>query len=168
MIKIKELQISYKIYPSFEDLDETQQKLILQARSACSRAYAPYSNFHVGAVFLLDDGQMIEGNNQENAAYPSGLCAERTAIFYIGANFPTKKIEVMAVTAHLASNLTSNQLDFLPISPCGACRQSVLEYEEKQKAPIKVLLSSQNGSFIELPSIASLLPFKFSEVSLMS
>ncbi len=162
MIKTKELHIAYKIYASFEDLDVIQQKLILQARDACSRAYAPYSNFHVGAAFLLDDGQIIEGNNQENAAYPSGLCAERTAIFYIGANFPTKKVEIMAVTAHLASNNTN----FLSISPCGACRQSVLEYEEKQKAPIKVLLSCENGSFIELPSIASLLPFKFVEDSL--
>ena len=164
MIKTNELHISYKIYASFEDLDAVQQKIILQARNACARAYAPYSNFHVGAAFLLDDGQIIEGNNQENAAYPSGLCAERTAIFYIGANFPTQKVEIMAVTAHLASN----HLDFLSISPCGACRQSVLEYEEKQKTPIKVLLSAKNGGFIELPSISSLLPFKFFEDSLMS
>lgn len=162
MIKTKDLHIAYKIYPSFEDLDAIQQNLILQARKACSRAYAPYSNFHVGAAFLLEDGQIIEGNNQENAAYPSGLCAERTAMFYIGANFPNKKVEIMAVTAHLGSN----HLDFLSISPCGACRQSVLEYEEKQKTPIRVLLSGKNGSFIELPSIASLLPFKFAEDSL--
>jgi cytidine deaminase len=120
------------------------------------RAYAPYSQFHVGAAILLENGTMVEGNNQENAAYPSGLCAERVAIFSVGANFPNQPIRAIAITASSATYVSVE-----PVTPCGACRQSMLEYELKQNTPIAVYLVSPSDEVIVIPSVSQLLPLHF-------
>jgi cytidine deaminase len=120
------------------------------------RAYAPYSQFHVGAAILLENGTMVEGNNQENAAYPSGLCAERVAIFSVGANFPNQLIRAIAITASSANYVSGE-----PVTPCGACRQSMLEYELKQNTPIAVYLVSPSDEVIVIPSVSQLLPLHF-------
>ena len=119
------------VYETFEELPIDIQNLMNQAVEIRKKAYAPYSRFRVGAALLLDNGKVVLGSNQENAAYPSGLCAERVAIFYAGANYPEAKILKMAISA--TSDLTSNTT---PIPPCGSCRQSIAEYEFKQELNI--------------------------------
>jgi len=121
-------------------------------------AYAPYSKFHVGAAILLDDGTIVKGNNQENVAYPSGLCAERVALFYASSSFPGKKILKIAISA-MSEEF---EVDY-PITPCGACRQALLEYENNHESDIEVLLAGQSGKVIVVPSISWLLPLSFSE-----
>jgi len=131
------------------------------AQEAANDAYAPYSNFLVGAALLLEDGTMFKGSNQENAAYPSGLCAERTALFALSAHYPNKKIRLLAVTARRRSELT-----FLAAMPCGACRQVMGEYEHKQQADIPVLLQAADGKFYRFKRVADLLPFQFTKDNL--
>ncbi len=126
------------------------------AEEAREKAYAPYSNFRVGAAILLENGEIITGNNQENAAYPSGLCAERVAIFFAGSQFPNTKILQLAVTAR-----SENQVLRKPISPCGACRQSIAEYEIKQNHPIEIFFMGETGEVYKANSIKDLLPFLF-------
>ncbi len=126
------------------------------AQEAANDAYAPYSNFLVGAALVLEDGSMFKGSNQENAAYPSGLCAERTALFALSANHPNKRIKLLAVTAR-----RRDEKQFLPAMPCGACRQVMAEYEHKQKEPIPVLLQAADGKFYRFKNVADLLPFQF-------
>lgn len=128
--------------------------LIKAAHEALSSAYAPYSQFQVGAALLLEDGSIVKGSNQENAAYPSGLCAERVAFFSAGSQHPGKKIMAAAVT-------TSYPMEH-PISPCGACRQVMAEYELKQQTQIKLLLCSHDGSVIVVNNSRDLLPLYFS------
>jgi len=130
--------------------------LLHRAQEARLRAYAPYSNFGVGCAILLDDATVVEGNNQENAAYPSGLCAERVAIFAVGANHPGKVIKKLAITAGPLDN------DFeKPVPPCGACRQSIAEYENNQKQPIEILFMGTTGAVMRANSISDLLPLIF-------
>ena len=128
--------------------------LIKAAHEALSSAYAPYSQFQVGAALLLEDGSIVKGSNQENAAYPSGLCAERVAFFSAGSQHPGKKIMAAAVT-------TSYPMEH-PISPCGACRQVMAEYELKQQTSIKLLLCSHDGSVMVVNNSRDLLPLYFS------
>jgi cytidine deaminase len=150
------LQINYQNYPSVLDLPQIEQDLILAAQKATFGAYAPYSNFNVGAAMLLANGQIVTGSNQENAAFPSGSCAERSAIFWIGGNFPNIPILTIAVTSR-----PSNSNTFKGVSPCGACRQAMLEYETKQKSPIRFLMLDAQDQVVALHAIADLLPFKF-------
>jgi cytidine deaminase len=119
-------------------------------------AYAPYSQFRVGAALLLDNGKVILGSNQENAAYPSGLCAERVAIFQAGAVYPTAKILKMAITAASDTNKTTS-----PIPPCGSCRQSIAEYEIRQETPIEIYFMGEEGAVYKSDSLKNLLPFMF-------
>jgi cytidine deaminase len=120
------------------------------------KAYAPYSEFLVGAALLLKNGEIVLGNNQENACYPSGLCAERTAIYYAGANFPGVSITTMALSAKsLKYNLIT------PTPPCGACRQAIAEYELKQKEPITIYFMGETGKVIRSSSLSNLLPLIF-------
>tara|TARA_R110002051_G_scaffold2574_1_gene13208 strand:+ start:2064 stop:2471 length:408 start_codon:yes stop_codon:yes gene_type:complete len=126
------------------------------AVSARKRAYAPYSNFFVGASVLLENNEIIEGNNQENASYPSGLCAERVAIFYAGAKFPGVQIKAMAISAAALNHEVCE-----PAAPCGNCRQAISEYEFKQAKPIRILLMGETGGVIECDSVADLLPLGF-------
>jgi cytidine deaminase len=140
----------------FSELDANDQELISNAKEAFSSAYAPYSGFFVGASILLENGEIINGSNQENVAYPSGLCAERVAIFYAGAKFPKVKIKTIAVSVFSKDyNLTD------VISPCGACRQVLAEYEDKQGQFIKVILHSPNDEVLIASKVQDLLPFMF-------
>lgn len=148
--------VTFKVYDSINKLEEPIQNLMLQAVEIRKKAYAPYSNFRVGAAILLDNGKVVTGSNQENAAYPSGLCAERTAIFYTGANYPDQKIIAIAVSACSDTKITK-----APIPPCGACRQSMFEYEVKQSEPIKLFCMGGEGKIIESHSISNILPFHF-------
>lgn len=139
---------------SIEALNPTDRSLAEAAISAMDGAYAPYSQFQVGAAILLEDGIVVKGSNQENAAYPSGLCAERVAFFAAGSQHPGKRMLAVAIT-------TSYPLPH-PISPCGACRQVMAEYELKQDSAIRVLLVSKNGAIHILNQARDLLPMYFS------
>jgi cytidine deaminase len=152
----KSIEIVFEEYDSITNLDKHEQELFAAAHFAAKNAYAPYSEFKVGCSLLLNDGSIIKGNNQENMAYPSGLCAERVALFSAGALFPQKKIVMLAVvTAN--NNLNVNDI----FSPCGACRQVMQEYEQKQKEPIVVLMEQPNKKIIKFLSASMLLPFSF-------
>lgn len=142
----------------YGELSATDRRLVDAARKAAERAYAPYSRFSVGAAILLDDGTIVEGSNQENAAFPSGLCAERTAAFYAHSRYPDAKFNAIAISAIG----TDGKRVAAPIPPCGACRQALLEYEVLADGPVKVILDGASELFI-LPSVKSLLPVAFSE-----
>ena len=137
----KDIQISYEYFKNSSELSDIENKLFERAKEARENAYAPYSQFLVGCSVLLENGEIYSGNNQENAAYPSGLCAERTAIFYAGANYPDAKIVTMAISAASDNNQT-----LAPIPPCGACRQSIAEYEFRQDYPIEIYFMGEKGS----------------------
>tara|TARA_R110002050_G_scaffold85324_6_gene182117 strand:+ start:1059 stop:1547 length:489 start_codon:yes stop_codon:yes gene_type:complete len=161
MINQKKISFDITIYDSFDELKAEDQSLMTAAIQARQRAYAPYSSFNVGASILLDNGEIVEGSNQENASYPSGLCAERVAIFYAGANYPGVKIKAIAITA-ASLNHEVNE----PAAPCGNCRQAISEYEFKQGEPIKILMMGETGSVIECSSLADLLPLGFNNTFL--
>ena len=153
---IKTLNINYQEYNHYKELDFTVQNLIQKAYESADLAYAPYSDFHVGAIVEFEDGEIISGNNQENIAYPSGLCAERVALFYAGANFPKKHIKRIVIVAK--GDLIEND-DCL--SPCGSCRQVIAESERRQKTEIEIYLISQSGRTFIFQSIKDLLIFPF-------
>ena len=136
-------------------------ELIEEAKKAAQLAYAPYSRFLVGAALRLKNGKIIRGNNQENAAYPSGLCAERVACFAAKSQFPDEPIEMIAI---VAKNATADHYKLA--TPCGSCRQSMSEYENHQESPIKLYLLGDDGQVYESESVENLLPFKFSEENL--
>jgi cytidine deaminase len=140
-----------------EELLADEQLLLVEAKKAMNNAYAPYSRFHVGAALILENGKIQLGNNQENAAYPSGLCAERVAIFAAGAQYPGVSVLKIAISARSLDFLTDH-----PISPCGACRQSMLEYELNQKKPITIIMMGETGKVYRVSGIQQLLPISFS------
>lgn len=155
---MKELKIE-SVFQVFDDIKETPkeiQQLMETAHQARKKAYAPYSQFAVGAALLLENSIVVTGNNQENASYPSGLCAERTAIYAAGANHPDSKILLMAIVAGSNKNKTDK-----PIPPCGACRQAISEYEINQKQPITIYFMGETGKVIRSNSLANLLPLVF-------
>lgn len=147
----------YSLFETLEELSPSFQSLMQEAILARANAYAPYSNFSVGAAVLLDNGVIVRGNNQENAAYPSGLCAERVAIFYASAQYPSVPIKAIAVTAntHLDPSDT-------PASPCGNCRQTLAEYQQKQSTSIPIIFMGASGKIVCCNSVLDLLPFAFS------
>ncbi|GAA4006532.1 cytidine deaminase [Hymenobacter fastidiosus] len=149
------LTITVEVLDSEAELSPAEATVWHQARAATDHSYAPYSHFHVGAALLLDDGSVFRGTNQENAAYPSGLCAERTALFGLAVNQPDRHIVGMAVAARPATGA------FGPAMPCGACRQVMTEYENRQGRPIPLLLPGPNGSIYRFRSLGDLLPFQF-------
>lgn len=155
---MKEISItsSFSEYDSLDELPKDVQSLMDQAVEIRKKAYAPYSQFRVGAALLLDNGKVVLGSNQENAAYPSGLCAERVAIFYAGSIYPEAKILKIAITAASDTNQTK-----APIPPCGSCRQSIAEYEIKQNTPIEIYFMGEIGSIYRSASLKNLLPFMF-------
>lgn len=148
--------INYHLADNYSELSSDDQLLVEKAYSVAKNAYAPYSNFHVGAAVLLNSGEIILGSNQENAAFPSGICAERVALFYAGANFSNCEIVKIVIVA---------KGNFLPadkiLSPCGSCRQVMLESEMRQKTPFQVILVSENGKTIIFNKAQDLLPFAF-------
>ncbi|TDE00843.1 cytidine deaminase [Flavobacterium sandaracinum] len=155
---MKEITITtqFKVYESIQELPNDIQDLMKQAVEVRKNAYAPYSKFRVGVAIFLDNGKIVLGSNQENAAYPSGLCAERVAIFYAGAVYPEAKILKMAITAASDTNQTT-----APIPPCGSCRQSIAEYEIKQENPIEIYFMGEIGAIYKSDSLKNLLPFMF-------
>ncbi len=144
------------IYPDPAKLPDEDRALLAAAREATSGSYSPYSRFPVGAAIVLASGEVVIGSNQENASYPSGLCAERVAVFQAGARFPGTPIRTLAV-------YVGNPGESLhkPAAPCGNCRQSLLEYEHRQDDPIRILLQAGEGSVYECPSVRALLPLGF-------
>ncbi len=155
---MKEINLTTKISVYLlEECTETEKKLIDAAKQATKNAYARYSNFKVGAALLLENGEVITGNNQENAAYPSGTCAERTAVFFANANYPDQKIVAMAVAAYHNGEFTQDV-----ITPCGACRQVLLEVETRYKTSLKILMYSNDRVYVA-NSIKSLLPLSFGD-----
>jgi cytidine deaminase len=159
---MKKLDLNIFLYEYNEqELDKFDTQLLEKARQACKNAYAPYSNFYVGSAILLADGTMVMGSNQENAAYPSGLCAERTAVFAAGANYPDQKIIAIAVVAR-----KQHAQSFVPVTPCGACRQAILEYEVKQQSSIRLLMQGANNKIYISPSVSNMLPVQFSVLQL--
>lgn len=155
---MKEISITtlFSVFDSIQELPHDIQNLMEQAIAVRKNAYAPYSKFRVGTALLLDNGKIILGSNQENAAYPSGLCAERVAVFQAGAIYPDAKILQMAITAASDTNQTS-----APIPPCGSCRQSIAEYEIKQEYPIEIYFMGEIGPIYKSGSLQNLLPFMF-------
>jgi len=160
---MKEIKIesNFLAFESKEELPEDIRSLMDRAIEAREKAYAPYSRFKVGAAVLLDNNEVITGSNQENASYPSGLCAERTAIYYAGAKFPESRILKIALTASSQNQETSK-----PVPPCGACRQAISEYEVKQNSPIEIYFMGKKGEVLRSESLANLLPFVFKKSSL--
>jgi cytidine deaminase len=143
-------------YESNKELNADDRNLLDAAKSTLNNAYAPYSKFHVGAAVLLENGEVITGNNQENASYPIGLCAERVAIFAAGANFPGVKIKAIAISA----KSEYFEID-KPVPPCGACRQAIAEYEHRYQKPIRIIMSGESGKVMTAENIGTLLPFQF-------
>lgn len=149
------LETEVTVY-AYHELDAKELTLADAALEATRRSYAPYSQFHVGAAVLLEDGNIVTGTNQENVAYPSGLCAERTAIFYANSQHPDVAVKALAIAASDAQgNATSS-----PISPCGACRQVLVETEKRFGRPMRILLCGAEEVYVA-ESAASLLPLSF-------
>lgn len=155
-MKKLELKISFSEFENENELAVPEQELLKKARQSCDSAYAPYSNFQVGAALLLENGVIVTGNNQENVAYPSGTCAERVAIYYAGAQYPDVAIKTIAISCKSKTFHVGE-----PISPCGACRQAMSEYEMRHNSNIRVILTGETGKIRVLDSIADLLPFMF-------
>lgn len=155
-MKILNYNITTTIYADRSELPENIRVLVGLAVDAARNAYSPYSNFKVGAAIELENGEVITGNNQENAAYPSGLCAERTTAFYASAHYPDQPFRRIVITS-ISPDAPSDK----PVTPCGACRQALIEYEQKFNSDIEVWLVAEKGEIIQLKTIRDLLPFSF-------
>jgi cytidine deaminase len=155
-MKKVEIKTTFEVFSTMDELPNDVKMLMQQAVEIRKKAYAPYSKFNVGAALLLNNGEVVLGSNQENAAYPSGLCAERVAIFHSGAIYPEAKILKLAITASSENTETKT-----PIPPCGACRQAIVEYEFKQETPIEIYFMGASGEVYKSDSIKNLLPLTF-------
>jgi cytidine deaminase len=155
-MKKKAVQFEYEVYPSVKSLEKEDIKLLEKARVVTETAYAPYSDFQVGAVALLANGEIVQGSNQENASYPVGLCAERVLLSAISSIHSNTQIKTIAISYHNL-NGKSNR----PISPCGICRQTLLEYEMRQKHPIRLIMGGMDGKVFVIPNAGMLLPLSF-------
>jgi cytidine deaminase len=155
-MKKRDISFQLEVYESVEELSKGDKQLMLKAVAARKNAYAPYSRFQVGAALLLENGEVVIGNNQENACYPSGLCAERVAIFHAGATYPGVVIKSIAISATSLNYKVDS-----PAAPCGNCRQSMSEYEVKQKQPIPMLMMGELGEVLKCNSIGDILPLAF-------
>ena len=153
---MKDIKLEINIqYCQFDELSEEDRELVSMAREATQNSYAKYSRFYVGAALRLQDGRIVKGANQENAAFPSGLCAERTAIFAAQANYPEQPIIALAIAARNDHGFTQE-----PITPCGSCRQVMLEIEDRYQSPVKILLYGTRGIYV-LKSTKDLMPLCF-------
>jgi len=157
----KKLTVPFEQFDDINELSPEERNLLFDAMNAAKSAYAPYSDFKVGAAVLLENSTVVKGNNQENAAYPSGLCAERVALFSAGAQHPGIKIKAIAVAA-----FKGNETETRPASPCGACRQVMAEYEHLYKQDIRFIMIDSGNRIIVAENVKSLLPFLFSPDSL--
>lgn len=157
-MKLLNLNITFEQYNGVSELNEQDAILCENAEKALASSYSPYSKFRVGTAIRLASGKIILGSNQENLAYPSGLCAERVALFSIGSAHPNAVIESMAITAQ------TDAFEILkPVTSCGGCLQVMAEFERKQASPIEVIFYCLNGEVLKVPSVQSLLPFSFVE-----
>lgn len=154
------ITIDYNEYDSVDELNAEDKTLMEKAHEAGKTAYAPYSHFSVGAAVLLENGVVVKGSNQENAAYPTGLCGERVAIFSASAQYPGVAIKTIAITAKSSKINVSS-----PVTPCGDCRQAISEYEVLYGKPIRFLLMGETGKVLELKNVESLLPLRFESKS---
>ena len=154
----KEIKIAYKEYESVSHLDTRDNELANAAIEAMGSAYAPYSGFNVGAAVMFEDGEVIKGSNQENAAYPSGLCAERTALFYASASRPDKAMSAIAIAAGQNGELCAD-----PATPCGACRQVMAQYQKKSGRPMRVILVGAAKVWV-FDTVDDLLPLIFDSI----
>jgi cytidine deaminase len=162
-MKKKEVHFIYEVFNSIKSLDKKDASLLEKARKITETAYAPYSNFQVGAVAVLENGEMVNGSNQENASYPVGICAERVLLSAISSLYPNTGIDTIAISYH---NLKGKSRR--PISPCGICRQSLLEYEFRLNHPIRIILSGMEGKVFIIPNAAMLLPLSFTSDDLIT
>lgn len=153
-----EIKIAFEEHDSIKQLDKPDYELCLEAAKALKNSHSPYSKFRVGAALRLQSGRIIYGSNQENVAYPSGLCAERVALFYWGANHPDDPVESMAVTAQTDEFMLTK-----PVTSCGSCLQVLAEVEKKQNKPIKIILYAEQGAVWVIKGIENQLPFLFYE-----
>ncbi len=160
-MKKKIIETIISIY-NFDELETSQKQLIEKAKEQIEKAYAPYSKFYVGAAIELENGEVFAGSNQENSAYPSGLCAERVAMFFANAQYPDIPVKTIAIAASTNGKFLSD-----PISPCGSCRQVLLETETRFEQDIKFLLYGANHVFV-IESVRQLLPLCFEKSSLKS
>jgi len=160
-MKIKKINIEYEEYAEDEKLLSSDLKLISEATTALDGSYAPYSEFHVGSALLLSNGQIVRGSNQENAAYPSGLCAERVALFHASSNYPDVAVNAIAITGKSDHFITTD-----PITPCGSCRQVIAETEKRQGNKIRIIMRGEKGVTRIVEGINSLLPMVFHEEKL--
>ncbi|MEM1258012.1 MAG: cytidine deaminase [Bacteroidota bacterium] len=152
----KRISFELTIFNSLDEMLPEDANLVLESKKAMANAYAPYSNFSVGAALLLENGKILLGSNQENASFPAGVCAERVALFYAGANYPNEEIKAIAITASPREHYSQE-----PAAPCGICRQAISEYENKQKKPIRILMRGYSGPIYRCDSISDLLPLGF-------
>ena len=153
---MKNLEISTKItICTYEELNKTEKILVDSAKEVLKNAYSPYSNFQVGAAILLKNNEIVSGSNQENVAYPSGLCAERTALFYANSKYPNQAVDTIAIAA-----FTNGTYLDQPITPCGACRQVILEAQNRYKHPIRIILYGEKEIYI-INKVTDLLPLSF-------
>ncbi|NCT94078.1 MAG: cytidine deaminase [Chitinophagaceae bacterium] len=152
----QQFTFTYDVYDSIEVLAESDAALLRAAREATATAYAPYSNFQVGAVARLADGSLVKGSNQENASFPVGICAERILLGALASLHPGAPIDSLAISYHNLQGHSNH-----PISPCGICRQSLLEYQERTGQPIRLILGGMDGKVIVVPHAGMLLPLSF-------
>jgi cytidine deaminase len=157
----KELKFSIDVYNDLGELPSEDAQLLTEARKATQHAYAPYSRFRVAAVARLANGKIISGTNQENASFPAGICAERVLLSSIASQFPNVAVETIAISYHNENGESKH-----PISPCGICRQSLQEYEQRMKHPIRLILGGQEGNIYIIHDAASLLPLAFTSEEL--
>ncbi len=152
----KEFSLQYNCYKDSTEMNPSDAELLTKAREAVKTSYSPYSKFAVGAAVKLSNGQIVMGSNQENAAYPSGLCAERVAMFAAAAQFPNEAIESIAIAIESPKHDTEG-----PIAPCGACRQVMIEYEHLHQHPMSVIMDAEKGNVVKVNKASDLLPFDF-------
>ena len=155
-MKKEEYKFEYTVFNSIDDLSVADAMLLQQAKAITKFAYAPYSHFHVAAVAKLVNGEIVQGTNQENASYPVGICAERVLLSTASSIYPEIPIETMAITYH---NL--NGASKMPVSPCGMCRQALVEFEDRTKHAIRLILGGVEGPVYILEKSGQLLPFSF-------
>lgn len=154
---MKKLELSLKLWQIHRDeLDSTRRRLVEEALAAAERAYAPYSAFKVGAAVLLENGEVISASNQENAAYPSGLCAERVALFYAGSQFPGVAIQKLVIVV-----VSEHKTPHTIFAPCGACRQVISETQNRQEIPMEILFEGPDDHFTLAERIEEIMPFTF-------
>ena len=161
-MKKEKYDFAYEVYDSIDELSEQEASLLKKARETTRHAYAPYSHFKVGAVAKMKNGEIVTGSNQENASYPVGLCAERVLLASASSLYPNVPIDIIAISYNSDQVACDH-----PVAPCGICRQSLQEFEERSKTPIKLVLGGMQGKVIVIEKASQLLPLAFTSDELI-